>query len=161
MRPNSQYWPKFPSIQNPWARRSEITILAQIPLHSKPLGPALAESPARRGRFSEITILTQIPLHSKPLGPASAASPVRPGRFQKPQSWDHGTMGPWDHGAMRPWDHGTMGPWDRGAMGPWDHGSRAPSTGAPEHEHRYSGTVRYRTLAGTPCNRAERKTSTR
>ena len=51
-------------------------------------GPALAESPVRRGRFSEITILAEIPVYSKPLpGPALAASPVRQGRFSEITIW--------------------------------------------------------------------------
>ena len=124
----SQSWGSNPD-RSPVAQWSNMRISpASLPpgVHSKPVpGPALAESPVRRGRFSEITILAEIPLYSKPLGPASAASPVRRGRFSETTimgPWDHGTMGPWDHGAMGPWDHGTMGPWDHGTMGPWDQG---------------------------------------
>ena len=68
---------------------SEITILAEILLHSKCLaGPALAACPVRRGGFAEIAILAQIPLHSKPLpGPALGEAPCGGGGFQKSQYW--------------------------------------------------------------------------
>ena len=87
----SQSWGSNPD-RSPVAQWSNMRISpASLPpgVHSKPVpGPALAESPVRRGRFSEITILAEILLHSKSLaGPLLGEAPCGGEGFQKSQYW--------------------------------------------------------------------------
>ena len=144
-------------------RVSEITILVQIPLHSKPLpGPALAASPVRRGRSSEITILAQILLYSKPLAGwlgwpggaswlAGLAGPGggRPGKLVPLSGGGQNLLG----GPTRLLDSNCRTVQDLGRMVHVKHRGCLPAWICTSDQSWLRGTVHWHPRQGTPHSR--------